>query len=212
MTITNRAPYEEIPGFPSPSPRDSVAMATVNQPRPLSTLVSSSSSSSGHQQQRQQSAIFDLSISAEVAGSLSRTWSEPYAKDSAAKLPGKGNRLSQLSQRSETRRLSKKEKKFQLSKDDGSYAELKPVDPHDAKKEFGNTLKLNPVGPAFQQAAASTAVSHQGGAEQGAGLGGDGDHVTTAHNVVESEGNIKCFSLLNIDNFGSLLRRMMSRF
>jgi hypothetical protein len=121
---------------------------------------------------------------------LSRTWSEPYAKDSAAKLPGKGNRLSQLSERSETRRLSKKEKKFQLSKDDGSYAELKPVNPHDAKKEFGNTLKLNPVGPAFQQAAAS-AVG-QGGAEQGAGLGGgDGDHVTTAHNVVESEGNIK---------------------
>ena len=190
MTITNRAPYEEIPGFPSPSPSDSVAMATVNQPRPLSTLVSSSSSS-GHQQQRQQSAIFDSSISAEVAGSLSRTWSEPYTKDSAAKLPGKGNRLSQLSERSETRRLSKKEKKFQLSKDDGSYAELKPVNPHDAKKEFGNTLKLNPVGPAFQQAAASTAIGHQGGAEQGTGLGGDGDHVTTAHNVVESEGNIK---------------------
>lgn len=191
MTITNRAPYEEIPGFPSPSPRDSVAMATAYQPRPLSTLVSSSSSS-GHHQQRQQSAIFDSSISAEVAESLSRTWSEPYAKDSAAKLPGKGNRLSQLSQRSETRRLSKKEKKFQLSKDDGSYAELKPVNPHDAKKEFGNTLKLNPVGPAFQQAAAaSTAVGHQGGAEQGAGLSGDGDHVTTAHNVVESEGNIE---------------------
>lgn len=189
MTITNRAPYEEIPGFPSPSPSDSVPMATVNQPRPLSTLVPSSS---GHQQ-RQQSAIFESPISAELAGPLSRTWSEPYAIDSAVKLPGKGNRLSQLSERSETRRLSKKEKKFQLSKDDGSYAELKPVDPHAAKKEFGNTLKLNPVGPAFQQAAASSAIGPQGGAEKGLGFGGDGDHVTTAHNVVESEGNIRMF-------------------
>ena len=97
-----------------------------------------------------------------------------------------------ISERSETRRLSKKEKKFQLSKDDGSYAELKPVDPHDARKEFGNTLKLNPVGPAFQAAAA--AAVGQGGAKQGAGLGGDGDHVTTAHNVVESEGKCSAFT------------------
>ena len=194
MTITNRAPYEEIPAFPSPSPTDSVAMAVMKQQRPLSTIVPSS----GHQQ-RQQSAFFETPISAELAEPLNRTWSEPYPKDSAAKLPGKGTRVSQLSERSGTRRLSKKEKKFQLSKDDGSYAELKPVDPHDARKEFGNTLKLNPVGPAFQAAAAAIG---QGGAEQGAGLGGDGDHVTTAHNVVESEGNISftyvcTFSLYN---------------
>lgn len=186
MTITNKAPYEEVPGFPSPSPTDSVAMAMANQPRPLSTLVPSS----GHQQ-RQRSAFFETPISAELAGPLNRTWSEPFPRDPAAKLPGKGTRVSQLSERSETRRLSKKEKKFQLSKDDGSYAELKPVNPHDAKKEFGNTLKLNPVGPAFQAAAASIG---QSGAEQGAELGGDGGHVTTAHNVVESEGNTCVYS------------------
>ena len=180
MTITTKAPYEHVPAFPSPSPTDSVAMRMGNQPRPLSTLVQSSD-----QQQRQRSVIFDMSTSAELAEPLNRTWSEPYAKDSATKLPGKGARVSQLiSERSERRRLSKKEKKFQLSKDDGSYAELKPVDPHDARKEFGNTLKLNPVGPAFQAAAAAVG---QGGAE----LGDDGDHVTTAHNVVESKGNIQ---------------------
>ena len=179
MTITNRAPYEHIPAFPSPSPTDSVAMAMVNQPRPLSTLVPSSS-----HQHRQQSAIFESRMSADFTEQLSRTWSEPYAKDPAAKLPGKGSRVSQISERSEKRRLSKKEKKFHLSKDDGSYSELKPINPHEAKKEFGNTLKLNPVGPAFQAAAAGVG----GGAGQGVGLGGEEEHVTTAHNVVDSEG------------------------
>ncbi len=186
MTITNKAPYEHVPAFPSPSPSDSIATTMMNQPRPLSTFIPSSD-----QQQRQQSAIFNKE-SAELAEPLNRTWSEPYAKDSATKLPGKGARVSQIiSDRSEKRRLSKKEKKFQLSKDDGSYAELKPVDPHDARKEFGNTLKLNPVGPAFQAAAA--AVGH-GGAE----LGDDDDHVTTAHNVVESEGNLHCRDYVHV--------------
>lgn len=54
-----------------------------------------------------------------------------------------------IGKRSEGKKLSKKEKKFQLSKDDGKYAELNPINPHDAQKEFGNTLRLNPVGPAF---------------------------------------------------------------
>ena len=48
-------------------------------------------------------------------------------------------------------RMSRKEKRFQLQKDDGSYSELKPINPQDAKKEYGENLRLNPVGPAFAQ-------------------------------------------------------------
>lgn len=55
----------------------------------------------------------------------------------------------EVGQRSEPKKMSKKEKKFHLSKDDGRYAELNPINPHQAKKEFGNTLRLNPVGPSF---------------------------------------------------------------
>ena len=152
-------------------------MAT-DQPRPLSTVAPG---------QARHSEIFDMSLSTEVDSSvhLNRTWSEPNAKKNTANLPGKEARLSQISERSEKRRLSKKEKKFQLSKDDGSYSELKPINPHEAKKEFGDTLKLNPVGPAFQSAA--TAV--QGGAETEAGLGSEEDRVTTVHNVVDRQGN-----------------------
>ena len=87
--------------------------------------------------------------------------------------------MSAIVERSNSRRLSKKEKKFHLSKDDGSYSELKPINPHEAKKEFGDTLKLNPVGPAFQSAAAT-----QSGAEPAS----NDDDVTIAHNVVNGEG------------------------
>ena len=54
-----------------------------------------------------------------------------------------------IGKRAEGKKLSKKEKKFQLSRDDGKYAELNPINPHEAQKEFGNTLRLNPVGSAF---------------------------------------------------------------
>ena len=47
------------------------------------------------------------------------------------------------------KRMSNKEKRFQLRKDDGSYSELKPISPHDAQRQFGDSLRLNPVGPAF---------------------------------------------------------------
>lgn len=47
------------------------------------------------------------------------------------------------------RKLSKKEKRFHLARDDGKYAELNPISPLEAKREYGDTLKLNPVGPAF---------------------------------------------------------------
>ena len=42
-------------------------------------------------------------------------------------------------------RLSKKEKRFLLSRDDGKYAELNPINPHQAKKEFGDKLLLRPA-------------------------------------------------------------------
>ena len=46
-----------------------------------------------------------------------------------------------------TRKMSKKEKRFHLLKDDGRYTELNPISPHDAQKEFGESLRLNPVHP-----------------------------------------------------------------
>ena len=176
ITITNKAPYEYVPGFPSPSPPTStasVAMA-VDQPRPLSTVAP------GHS---------EVSSSTIVDHPLNRTWSEPNPKNSINKPPGNETRLSSIHERAEKRRLSKKEKKFQLSKDDGSYSELKPIDPHDAKKQFGDTLKLNPVGPAFQSgacAAVQGVTNDEMMSEETSG------HVTTAHNVVDPEGTYTC--------------------
>lgn len=147
----------------------------MNHPRPLSTIVNRHGAPT---EVLDEKMLNELSTSAP----LNRTWSEPFAKNSGAKLPRKESRLSQVSERSEKRRLSKKEKKFQLSKDDGCYSELNPIDPHDAKKEFGDTLKLNPVGPAFLSAAATAGVKN--GTESGSG----DDHVTTVHNVVDGKG------------------------
>ena len=55
--------------------------------------------------------------------------------------------------RQSQKRMSNKEKRFQLRKDDGSYSELKPISPHDAQRQFGDSLRLNPVGPAFESQA-----------------------------------------------------------
>lgn len=131
----------------------------------------------------------EVSVSTQVIPPLNRTWSEPNPKVSVNKLPGNKNRLSNINEPTVKRRLSKKEKKFQLSKDDGSYSELNPIDPHDAKKQFGDTLKLNPVGPAFQSgtgAAAQEVAENEMMSEAGC------DHVTTAHNVVDPEGTSAC--------------------
>ncbi len=43
------------------------------------------------------------------------------------------------------RKMTKKEKRFALSKDRGQYSELNPISPHEAKKEFGESLHLKPV-------------------------------------------------------------------
>lgn len=45
------------------------------------------------------------------------------------------------------KKMSKKEKRFHLSKDDGRYSELNPISPHEAKREFGESLRLKPVDP-----------------------------------------------------------------
>ena len=70
------------------------------------------------------------------------------------------------------RKLSKKEKRFQLSRDDGAYCELSNIDPITAKSEFGVNLRLNPVGPAFvppppshhepQETKGDTVTAHNG--------------------------------------------------
>ncbi len=78
-------------------------------------------------------------------------------------------------------RLSKKEKRFQLQKDDGKYAELCPINPQEAKKEFGESLRLNPVGPAFSQVPGPSS-----GGEGGASNSERGSLVLTAHNVSRS--------------------------
>lgn len=57
--------------------------------------------------------------------------------------------LSEKSLPAKMKKLSKKEKRFQLSRDDGAYCELSTIDPLAAQSEFGDNLRLNPVGPAF---------------------------------------------------------------
>lgn len=71
--------------------------------------------------------------------------SDPVNPDPKTSDPDK--RL--IAKRTDAKKMSKKEKKFHLSKDDGKYAELNPINPHEAKLEYGDTLRLNPVGPAF---------------------------------------------------------------
>ena len=83
--------------------------------------------------------------------------SEPVTPD-----PDSSKRASHLVKRDGSKRLSKKEKRFQLSKDDGKYAELNPINPHDAKKEFGEKLRLNPVGPAFGSVASAGGTLEEG--------------------------------------------------
>ena len=61
------------------------------------------------------------------------------------------------------KKLSKKEKRFQLSKDDGAYCELSTIDPLAAKSEFGDNLRLNPIGPAFVRG--SSESSKQGSSD-----------------------------------------------
>ncbi len=87
--------------------------------------------------------------------------------------PDGSKRASRAVRRDGSQRLSKKEKRFQLSKDDGRYAELNPINPHEAKKEFGEKLRLNPVGPAFGGGVASPATT----AEEEKG------RVITSHNT-----------------------------
>lgn len=87
--------------------------------------------------------VFEMSTSCSQASSSTEVTSEP----SETAFP--------IGKREEVKKMSKKEKRFQLSKDDGKYLELNPINPLQAKKEFGNTLRLNPVGPNFGGVASS---------------------------------------------------------
>ena len=68
---------------------------------------------------------------------------------------------SPIRKSADVRKLSKKEKRYLLSKDDGRYAELNPINPHEAKKEFGKSLRLNPVLPDEGGAERQTNSSHR---------------------------------------------------
>lgn len=70
----------------------------------------------------------------------------PTIPNPVTSSPAQGGHL--IASRSEGKKMSRKEKKFHLSKDDGKYAELNPINPLEARKEYGDTLRLNPVGPA----------------------------------------------------------------
>lgn len=118
------------------------------------------------------SEVFDLSMSSTCKSALSSsaettsvpttpvpttpdptvsvpTASDPVTSAPVTSYPGSDVGGYPIAMRTESRKLSKREKKFQLSRDDGKYAELNPINPHEARKEYGDTLRLNPVGPAF---------------------------------------------------------------
>ena len=90
------------------------------------------------------------------------------------------------------KRMSNKEKRFQLRKDDGSYSELKPISPHDAQRQFGDSLRLNPVGPAFGGQATA-----------------NDPETVTVHNVVpdkpseSKQGFMGSYYVLEVGNFNS---------
>ena len=89
------------------------------------------------------------SLTSETQQKMSRLTPEPRPPMVTPDPAEGGQRRSRVVQKGGSERLSKKEKRFQLSKDDGQYAELNPINPHQAQKEFGEKLRLNPVGPAF---------------------------------------------------------------
>lgn len=120
MAISSVEPYVDIPAFPTTHSPERVAMVTAATP----TSNESTSPSPTATENIDQS---DGSVSSLVPGPNS--------------VAGRS--------RADNKRLSKKDKRFQLSKDTGAYAELSPINPVEAQKEFGATLKLNPVGPAF---------------------------------------------------------------
>ncbi len=122
MVISTNDPYEDIPAFPTPNSPERVATTTSGMP------------------------TSNESTSPSPTATESIDESNPSVPHTSL-VPGP-NAVAGRS-RIDKKRLSKKDKIFQLSKDTGAYAELSPINPMEAKKEFGNNLKLNPVGPAF---------------------------------------------------------------
>ncbi len=122
MAISSSDPYEDIPAFPTP-----------NSPERVATVTSATPTSS---ESTSPSPVATETID-QSDGSVSSASLVPGPNALAAKTRG------------DNKRLSRKDKKFQLSKDTGAYAELSPINPVEAQKEFGGNLKLNPVGPAF---------------------------------------------------------------
>jgi len=86
------------------------------------------------------------------------------------------------------RKMTKREKKFVLSKDKGQYSELNPISPHEARQEFGDSLHLKqvepPVGGVSEEPAA---VSNSSSAVPQPNPGGEGREV-----AVRSEGRGSC--------------------
>lgn len=97
------------------------------------------------------------------------------------------------------KKLSKKEKRFQLSRDDGAYCELSSIDPVTAvRSDSSGNVRLNPIGPAFlasfpgqpESPRAAAVTSHNGPTPSVAGQPNNGEDFLGSYYVLEV-GNFK---------------------
>ena len=92
------------------------------------------------------------------------------------------------------KKLSRKEKKFQLSRDDGAYCELSAVDPVTAvQSDAAGNVRLNPIGPAFlasfpgqpQSPSGAVTTAHNGPTPTVAKQPSNGDEFIGSYYVLE---------------------------
>ena len=159
-SLSTKRPYEHLPGFPLGSP--------VQEEEETLTPINA-------HHNRLSIEVIEKDRSYTVTPALSPATTSNPSK--SATLPSSGRHLK-IAERAERKRMSKKEKIFQLSKDDGSYAELKPINPHEAQKEFGNTLKLKSVVPGPQMGG----DTEEGEVEFQLGTGGPENDSTVVEN------------------------------
>ena len=96
------------------------------------------------------------------------------------------------------KKLSKKEKRFQLSRDDGAYCELSTIDPVTAvQSDSAGNVRLNPIGPTFLASfpgqpgsPGAVTTSHNGPAPSVAGQPNNGEDFLGSYYVLEV-GNFK---------------------
>ena len=113
-------------------------------------------------------------------------------------LEGRGGRHKSVPLPVKMKKLSKKEKRFQLSKDDGAYCELSTIDPVTAvQSDSAGNVRLNPIGPAFLASfpgqpgsPGAVTTSHNGPTPSVAGQPNNGEDFLGSYYVLEV-GNFK---------------------